>query len=483
MTLKKIPGEQTFNTFRIFNRQASGKQVHGPFFGRQLPGKQIFGLFLVLLIGLSLFSSPGLAALPETLDNGLTIDLLNQDPDPVKPGEVLEIRLSIQNTGYEEQENCVVKIEPVYPFRALPGEELSKNIGTLGKRYEDERGKVVKFKLGVENDVNEGKYPLKVYLYSKGSAKNNPLTKDLIIDVDSESNAEIEFISVEKLVPGKKTDLTFGIKNVGNSPLKNAMFSWECTNDLILPVGSSNVKHINLIDMGETANVSFDVLTNVNTKPGLYKLDMVLTYDDIEELQTITEAGTVENQKRKEIKSKAGIYIGGTTDFDIAFMERSPTGAYTFSVSNIGNNGANSVKISVPAQANWSVTDGSNSVILGNLQKGDYTVADFNLMSAEIGEDLPIKFEISYTSSDGMRQVEEKELNLYASPFTIPTESKQPGENNGSGFLSYKLLLLVLAGAAAVLIYKRQQKKKTGRREMDEGEMGEEEMNERQTEE
>jgi uncharacterized repeat protein (TIGR01451 family) len=99
----------------------------------------------------------------------------------------------------------------------------------------------------------------------------------------------------------------------------------------------------------------------------------------IEELQTITEAGYVENEKRKTIESKAGIYIGGATDFDIAFMEQSPTGAYTFSVSNIGNNGANSVKVSVPLQENWTVTDGSNSVVLGNLAKGDYTIADSTL--------------------------------------------------------------------------------------------------------
>ena len=154
----------------------------------------------------------------------------------------------------------------------------------------------------------------------------------------------------------------------------------------------------------------------MNTKPGLYKLDMVLTYDDIEKLQTITEAGTVENQKRKEIKSKSGIYIGGTTDFDIAFMEKSPTGDYTFSISNIGNNGANSVKVSVPLQANWTVMDGSNSVILGNMQKGDYTNVDFSLEPKSTGQDLPIKFEISYTSSDGLRQVQEKIMPLYASP-------------------------------------------------------------------
>jgi hypothetical protein len=391
------------------------------------------------------------------LDKGLTVDLLNQDPDPVKPGDVLEVRISIQNTGYDDLENCVIEIKPEYPFKALAGEKLVQNIGTLGKRSEDKRQKIVKFKLGLENDVNEGKYPLKVYFNTNKNNNKLSITKELTIEVDSESNAEIEYISVEKMVPGEKTNLVFGIKNVGNSPLKNAMFSWECANDVILPVGSSNVKHINLINIGETANVSFGVLTNVNTKPGLYKLDMLLTYDDIEELKTITEAGTVENQKRKEIKSKAGVYIGGTTDFDIAFMERSPTGAYTFTVSNIGNNGANSVKISVPLQSNWTVADGSNSVIIGNLQKGDNTIADFNLKPVAMEKDLPIKFEIIYTSNDGIRQTEEKELSLYSSPYTPSTETGVSEESNSSS-LKY-VGFAILACAAGAFIYKKRQKK------------------------
>lgn len=424
--------------------------------------KQYISFIFMILFSLLLCSGTSLAESTintSSLDKGLSVDLLNQDPDPVNPGDVLEVRISIENTGYDDIENCFVEIKPEYPFKALSGEKLVESIGTLGKRSEDDRRKVLKFKVGVENDINEGSYPLKVYLYSTDKKKKVSLTKELTIDIDSESNAEIEYISVEKLIPGEKTKLTFGIRNAGNSPLKNSMFSWESTNDVILPVGSSNVKHINLIDVGETANVSFEVLTNVNTKPGLYKLDMTLTYDDIEELQTITEAGYVENEKRKTIESKAGIYIGGTTDFDIAFMEQSPTGAYTFSVSNIGNNGANSVKVSVPLQENWTVTDGSNSVVLGNLAKGDYTIADFNLEPATVGEELPIKFEISYTSSDGIRQVEENVISLYASPSTLQAGSKMTEESSKSSMLSYKLLFLLLLGAAGVFVYKKHQKK------------------------
>lgn len=453
MFLEKIRPEPV-NSKKIMSQTLTRRGI----VNKNLICRQLFGFFMVLLISTTAFSSPAFAL--STQEKGVTVDLLNQDPDPVKPGDILEVRISIQNMGYEANDNCIVKIEPKYPFKALPGEELSKDIGTLGKRSTDDREKVVKFKVGVENDINKGKYPLKVLFYSNEGKDKVSLTKDLMIAVDSESNAEIESISLERLVPGEKTNLTFGIKNVGNSPLKNAMFSWDCANDVILPVGSSNVKHINLIDVGETANVTFEVLTNVNTVPGLYKLDMTLTYDDVEALKTITEAGTLDNEKRKQIKSKAGVYIGGTTDFDISYMERSLTGAYTFSVSNIGNNAANSVKVSIPQQANWTITNGgSNSVVLGNLQKGDYTVADFNLKPATYGKELPLKFEISYTSSDGQRQNEKQELSLYTTQ--SPTNGNSgSNENSGSeesstASFSYKLVLIVVLGIAGVLVYRK----------------------------
>jgi hypothetical protein len=452
MFLEKIRPESV-NSKKIMSQTLTRRGI----VNKNLICRQLFGFFMVLLISTTAFSSPAFAL--STQEKGVTVDLLNQDPDPVKPGDILEVRISIQNMGYEANDNCIVKIEPKYPFKALPGEELSKNIGTLGKRSTDDREKVVKFKVGVENDINKGKYPLKVLFYSNEGKDKVSLTKDLMIAVDSESNAEIESISLERLVPGEKTNLTFGIKNVGNSPLKNAMFSWDCANDVILPVGSSNVKHINLIDVGETANVTFEVLTNVNTVPGLYKLDMTLTYDDVEALKTITEAGTLDNEKRKQIKSKAGVYIGGTTDFDISYMERSLTGSYTFSVSNIGNNAANSVKVSIPQQANWTIANGgSNSVVLGNLQKGDYTIADFNLKPAAYGKELPLKFEISYTSSDGQRQNEKQELSLYTTE--SPTNENSGSEESSTASFSYKLVLIVVLGIAGVLVYRKVSKKR-----------------------
>jgi len=96
--------------------------------------------------------------------------------------------------------------------------------------------------------------------------------------------------------------------------------------------------------------------------------------------------------------------------------------------------------------------------MLGNLPKGDMTIADFNLKPKEVGADLPIKFEISYTSNDGIRQVEEKQLTLYSAPFSPSVESGVPKESGSSSF-KYKAGFAMLACAICVVGYKKHQKK------------------------
>jgi len=113
-------------------------------------------------------------------------------------------------------------------------------------------------------------------------------------------------------------------------------------------------------------------------------------------------------------------------------------------------------------QANWTVMDGSNSVILGNMQKGDYTNVDFNLEPQSTGQDLPIRFEISYTSNDGLRQVEEKIMPLYASsspPLDSTLSEENSGSSLGSSLLSYMFWILIFVGAAGLFVYKKHQEK------------------------
>ncbi|MBU4246372.1 MAG: hypothetical protein KKE71_04975, partial [Nanoarchaeota archaeon] len=112
----------------------------------------------------------------------------------------------------------------------------------------------------------------------------------------------------------------------------------------------------------------YQVIADTNAVLGLYQLNLRLTY---------AQSG---NSSAKTISTIAGVYVGGETDFDVAFSDSS-SGSTSFSIANVGSTPANSVSVSVPPQMGWSVS-GSNSVMIGNLNKGDYTVASFKLQSS-----------------------------------------------------------------------------------------------------
>ncbi|GFO96290.1 hypothetical protein ig2599ANME_0479 [groundwater metagenome] len=129
------------------------------------------------------------------------------------------------------------------------------------------------------------------------------------------------------------------------------------------------------------------------------------------------------------------MYVGGGTNFDVAFSE-STGGETSFSVANIGSNPAYSVSVIIPEQRSWRVS-GSNSVIIGNLNKGDYTVASFKLQSstsamtsqnrtAPAGANIQersmqrsmnsssekVLMQIAYTDTMGERNIIEKEVKI-----------------------------------------------------------------------
>jgi len=384
--------------------------------------KNIIAILLVLSI--MVFST----AVSAELDNSaaLTVSLVNQDPDPAVAGDIVEVRIGLTNQGGEPANDVIIELDPEYPFELLPGHEAIQYVGTI-KGYQgiySDDTKIIKYKLRVDKDATAGEYELKVKTYEEGSAVTT--TRSLSLDIENKESAEVIYIDQVELIPGKITPLKFTINNVGATPLRDLTFHWESEDDIVLPVGSDNTKYIKYIDIGDSAELTFNVIASATADPDLYKLDLTLTYDD-----PITDEET-------EINTKAGVYVGGATDFDVAFSGVS-IGEYSFAISNIGSVSASSVTVKVPDQQGWRVS-GSDSVIIGNLNEGDYTIASFTLQKSgqgmetsntgsnqrpsrntdaqqtetptKIMEDAPIKLEIIYTDSRGNRNTIEKEVNI-----------------------------------------------------------------------
>jgi hypothetical protein len=410
---------------------------------------------LFILIGCIVIGS--VMAATELSDiTALSLSLVNQDPDPVSAGDIVEVRVGVQNLGGTAAADTVVMVAPKYPFSLVEGEDVTQEIGTIGAYQNDQNMQIVKFKVRVDRDATAGTYDLDFNYYSRGS--KTTLAKAVPITVESQESAEVILIDRTMLIPGKETGVNFTIHNVGSAPLRDLTFYWTNSDKVILPVGSDNTRYIKYIDVGDKVDLEYHVIADTNADAGLYALNLYLTYDD-----------TVRNGTNT-ITTVAGIYVGGGTDFDVAYAESSG-GDTSFSIANVGSNPAYSVSVSVPQQSAWKVS-GSNSMIIGNLNKGDYTVASFTLQSGRTfqrnstgtpeqgsatqqtqgsSQNTPVTLQIAYTDTMGQRTIVTKDVIIATSALNMTG-----GATGRSGYSrqtsSSSLAYLWYVGGAVVLI-------------------------------
>jgi len=187
--------------------------------------------------------------------------------------------------------------------------------------------------------------------------------------------------------------------------------------------------YIKELGIDEQAEIEYQVIADTSSEPGLYKLDLQLDYFD-------------SSLSQNTLSSVAGVFVGGITDFKVEFTEFREKKSY-FSIANIGNNPAYSVSLTIPIQENWKIK-GSHSLMIGNLNHGDYTLSGFELYSVEAA---PLLVEISYTDTMGNRQKLEKAIILDTE--SIPEELTSPVDN---GFSSFHIIMIIFVVIVSMIL-------------------------------
>jgi len=414
--------------------------------------------------------------------SALTISLQNLDPNPAISGEHVEVRMAAENIGDIAAENAVLELVPEYPFSMVSGFDAVQPLGTLGPYQGGDIAKIAKFNINIDKDATAGTYSLKVMAYAAGDRDHAPVFS-IPVDITARESAEVIYIDKTELIPGQESDLKFTINNVGKAPLRDLTFSWSNPDKGILPVGSDNTRNIRYLDQGESVDLKYKVIADPSADTGLYSLNLDLKY-----LDTIN--GTI-----KQLSTTAGVYVGGGTDFDIAFSQ-SANGVTSFSIANTGSNPAYSVSVIVPEQPGWTVS-GPNTVIIGNLNKGDYTVASYTLRSplsntststsagsrrtngngsptfnaggnagsgnftGRAGVDT-ITLQIAYTDTKGTRTVVEKQTKL--SPNDVSSAARSTGSTTTqqSFWSQYQWYIIIVVIVLAYIAYSKYRKAKRG---------------------
>ncbi len=424
-------------------------------------------LVLIMAFGVVLFV-PG----QSTSAPNIVVTLLNQDPNPARAGDTVDLRFKVENTGDMATNNLNIELVQDYPFTVIDGPAV-QTIDSLNAFQSGDNYATLQYTVKIDKDAAEGTWQLQLkYINPAGGGSATP---NFGISIVNKVFAQISAVDKASLEPGKETEMTFTISNTGSAPLQNMVFSWDDPAGVILPIYSSDTKYVQSLDAGQSVNVTYQVIADVKATAGLYQLDLNLKFES-------------KNTTASTISTKTGVFVGGGTDFDVAFSE-STAGQTSLSIANIGNNPAQSVSVSVPRQAAFTVT-GASSAIIGNLDKGDYTIVSFQIASAAVGnfsgqqnrqapsgnvgnlsggrqgaiDNNGLRVTVSYTDTAGARRSVDKIIPIQFRASAVTNGRGTAAQNNNfvgsTGFWTLAVIV-VIAGGVLILRKKGMLFKKT----------------------
>ena len=94
-----------------------------------------YATIIILLILVGVFVQA------KIVPDGARIDIttISQEPDPVEPGEVVDLRFKVENSGGDPAEDIKIRVVEEFPFTVYAG-GAEQDIGTLKGRQRAEEG-------------------------------------------------------------------------------------------------------------------------------------------------------------------------------------------------------------------------------------------------------------------------------------------------------------------------------------------------------
>jgi hypothetical protein len=212
----------------------------------------------------------------------------------------------------------------------------------------------------VATTATQGIYQINVDITYDGGY----IQQTAMIQIDQPSFIDLTAVNPATVNIGQATTVNFNLTNTG-STIYHVLLTWKDPNNYILPIGSDNHYTIPVLPAGNTTSVPITLMASPSLSPGIYALNITLQFFD--------QAGTDQT-----VTSIVGLQVAGATSFEVVASQS--TSSTSLTVINTGANTANSVIVTIPTQASYTVS-GSGSANIGNLDPGDYSLASFQLTS------------------------------------------------------------------------------------------------------
>src|SRR3989338_8239198 len=242
----------------------------------------------ILLMGITflmalLLVTAAQAAYSSRFPSVIDATLINQEPDPASPGEVIELKFRVENEGERVAGNVQVELVPEYPFSLRPGDAAVQSIGSIESQGTGEDGVVVAYKVIVDKNAPDGVH--EIVLGYKDAEHSSWIELDpFTIRVRSGSAILIinKVVSVPTMIaPGDRSKVSIELKNYASSLFKDIVVKLDLNSVSLTPMGSSNEKVISMISPQESKAAEFDLMALPDATAGVVKVPVTISYTDV----------------------------------------------------------------------------------------------------------------------------------------------------------------------------------------------------------
>jgi hypothetical protein len=385
--------------------------------------------------------------------------LINQEPDPVAPGNTVEAKFRIENYGSTAAENMEIKLVLKYPFSFYGDEKQAKGIGTIAGRQTVDLGIREKWKLFVDQNAATGSNTIEFWhrinngdWVKAGDYTLTVRTRDAVLAINEIKTEK------ESITPGTAAKVSFMLQNLASNTLTNIKLNLGILTTItttssvtyrelpFTPIGSGNEKTLDSLEPGKTKYIDFNLFTDADAQSKVYKVPYTLSYSDSAG-QNFTRTGLLGLVVDAEPELSVNI---DSTDIYSAGKK----GKVSIKLVNKGFSDIKFLDVRLSETKDIQIIS-NPEVYIGKLDSDDYESADYTLLvSKSAAKQISLPLKIDYRDANGQLYTKEISLNL---KLFSGAELKQRANGGGNLLVGFVILIVIVGGG---LLFWRWRKKK-----------------------
>ena len=367
----------------------------------------------------------------------ISVTKIDQSPDPVEPGDIVEIDFKIENIGDETTEDVIIKIFPEYPLSTYDG-ITEMNLGKLPASVSGSHTESITFNLKVDANAVGGEVDLDLkvlyddaaFTYDDGEFKVDIENNDAILQISSID------VFPDKVEAGDIVQIDIALLNTANTVLRDVSYELDLDDAPFAPYQSSRIQQLDVISSGTESIIEYNLLVDPQASSGLYKVNSTITYYDdtgeeheIEDILAISVYETPQLRtyvKRNSVDSNTG------------------QGDITIEIANAGISNLKLVELLIQPSDSFTLLSPSNYFYIGDIDSDDTESEDIMIHTNTRG-DFSIPVTINYRDLNNMQYSEQ--INV---PITILSKSNTYeyglAQRSYSGLIFIIILITAIAG-------------------------------------